>query len=293
MDGVTIIVPVYNEEKYICECISKLNAVILGLEKKGIKTEVLYINDGSTDQTRDLLEKQTAQNTYIVINHAANRGYGAALKTGVRNASYDALCIIDADGTYPFHKIPELIEAYRNDKHDMVVGARINENVNIPWVRRPAKWFLTVLASFLAGIHIPDLNSGLRVMKACVVEKYLRIMPNGFSFTSTITLAMLTNDYQVLYMPIDYYERKGKSKIRPIQDTMNFLQLILRMILYFDPLKIFLPLCLPILVFGFGLIAYQALVLHDIGTVSVIISLAGIQLLAIGMIADIIDKRMG
>jgi len=118
-------------------------------------------------------------------------------------------------------------------------------------------------------------------------------MPNGVSYTSTITLAMLTNDYQVLYLPIDYYERKGKSKIRPIHDTLNFLQLILRMVLYFDPLKIFLPLCLPILIFGFGLIGYQALVLHDIGTVAVIISLAGIQLLAIGMIADIIDKRMG
>ena len=293
MDGLTIIIPVYNEEKYIGECIRELRGVTEGLEKNGIKTEVLFVNDGSTDQSRRLLEEQAGQNTYTLINHPANRGYGAALKTGVRNASYDTLCIIDADGTYPFHKIPELIEAYQNDKHDMVVGARISENVKIPWIRRPAKWFLTVLASFLAGIHIPDLNSGLRIMRASVVEKYLRIMPNGFSFTSTITLAMLTNDYQVLYMPIDYYERKGKSKIRPIHDTLNFLQLILRMVLYFDPLKIFLPLCLPILIFGFGLIGYQALVLHDIGTVAVIISLAGIQLLAIGMIADIIDKRMG
>jgi len=293
MDGVTIIVPVYNEEKYICECISELDAVTQELETKGIKNEVLFVNDGSTDRSRDLLDERAARHTYTVLNHPVNRGYGAALKTGVRNASYDTLCIIDADGTYPFHKITELIEAYRNDKHDMVVGARISENVKIPWMRRPAKWFLTVLASFLAGVHIPVLNSGVRVMKGGVVVKYLRIMPNGVSYTSTITLAMLTNDYQVLYLPIDYYERKGKSKIRPIHDTLNFLQLILRMVLYFDPLKIFLPLCLPILIFGFGLIGYQALVLHDIGTVAVIISLAGIQLLAIGMIADIIDKRMG
>lgn len=293
MDGLTIIVPVYNEEKYIRECISELRAVTEELEKKDIKTEVLFVNDGSTDQSRRLLDEQATHNTYTVINHAVNRGYGAALKTGVQNAAYDTLCIIDADGTYPFHKILELIDVYQKDKNDMVVGARINENVKIPWVRRPAKWFITVLASFLAGFHIPDLNSGLRVMKAGVVEKYLRLMPDGFSFTSTITLAMLTNGYHVRYTPIDYYERQGKSKIRPIQDTLNFIQLILRMVLYFDPLKIFLPLCLPILVFGLVLIGYQALVLHDISTVSVIISLAGIQLLAIGMIADIIDKRMG
>jgi len=174
----------------------------------------------------------------------------------------------------------------------MVVGARIGKSVAMPIMRRSAKWILTNLASFLAGVNIPDLNSGLRIVRKKPLEKYVRLLPSGFSFTSTITLAMLTNDYNVYYMPIDYYKRDGKSKIHPIRDTLNFIQLIIKMILYFNPLKIFLPVCMPLILLGGGLIIYQAIALRNITTISVIISLAGIQLLAIGLIADLIDKRM-
>jgi len=292
MDGVTIIVPVYNEERNIRNSVSELSRIAEEMTRRGTNVEIFFINDGSTDGSRRLLEEACRDTNCSLISHAVNRGYGSALKTGVRSARYDTVCITDADGTYPFQKIPELIDVYRSNGNDMVVGARVNKDVHIPWIRRPAKWILTVLASFLAGMAIPDLNSGLRVMKKSVVEKYIRLLPNGFSFTSTITLAMLTNDYNVLYVPIDYYKRSGKSKIRPIHDTLNFVQLIIRMVLYFDPLKIFLPLCLPVLTCGFLLVLYQAVILRDIGTVSVIITLAGIELLAIGMIADLIDKRM-
>lgn len=292
MDGLTIIVPVYNEEKSIRSSVQELTGVAETIRKDGIQTEIIFVNDGSTDQSRDMLEETCKDTGCIVIHHALNRGYGAALKTGVHNSKHDTLCIVDADGTYPFGKIPQLLEQHYRDGNDMVVGARVNKDVNISWIRRPAKWFLTVLASFLSGVKIPDLNSGLRIMRKTVVEKYLRLLPNGFSFTSTITLAMLTNAYNVSYVPIDYYKRKGNSKIKPIQDTLNFIQLILRMVLYFDPLKIFLPIGVPMILFGFLYILYQVIVFRDIGTVSVIISLAGIELLAIGMIADLIDKRV-
>lgn len=279
-DGFTVIIPAYNEESCIAATIEKIDT-LLG------NYEIIVIDDGSTDRTGELVKKTDVR----ALTHSSNRGYGASLKTGIKHAIYNTIVITDADGTYPYEKIPEMVKILEDGNFDMVVGARISENVNIPLIRRPAKWFITRLASFLSGTKIPDLNSGLRVMKKEIVEKYLRLLPDGFSFTATITLAMITNEYAVKYVPIDYFKRKGRSKIRPVQDTLNFIQLIIRMVLYFDPLKIFLPLSLPLLVTGFLLIIFQAIYLRNITTTSVIITLSGVQLLAIGMLADLIDKR--
>jgi hypothetical protein len=151
---------------------------------------------------------------------------------------------------------------------------------------------LGILANYLMSFKCPDLNSGLRAMEKELLLKYLDLLPNGFSFTTTITLLLVTKAYPVKYIPIDYALRIGKSKIRPVQDTLYFLQLIIRTIMYYDPLKIFLPISLPLIAVGFFLILYQAIVNQNITTVSVIITLSGIQILAIGMLADLIDKRM-
>ena len=118
----------------------------------------------------------------------------------------------------------------------MVVGARLGAQAKIPLIRKPAKWFITRLASYLANFNIPDLNSGLRLMKKEIVQRFINILPAGFSFTTTITLAMLTNDYVVSYIAIDYHTRTGKSKIKPIRDTVKFIQLIVRTVMYFNPL---------------------------------------------------------
>jgi glycosyltransferase involved in cell wall biosynthesis len=280
MDRYTIVIPAYNEYNSILSTIDEI------LKSPG-DIELIIVDDGSDDGTYELASSTSA----TVIKHDYNRGYGASLKTGIKNAAHEIIVITDADSTYPNDKIPELVDTLVQDRLDMVVGARIKENVKIPLIRRPAKWLITKLAGFLAGTKIPDLNSGLRVMKKSVVKGYIRLLPDGFSFTATITLAMLTNGHNVKYMPVDYFKRSGKSKIRPMHDTLNFLQLIIRMVLYFDPLRVFLPLSLPLIVIGFFLMVFQAIYYKNIGTISVIISLAGIQLLAIGMIADLIDKR--
>ena len=276
----SIIVPAFNEETVIKGALEKI-------QKIPGNYEIIVVDDGSTDNTYKVIKDAGV----ITLRHANNRGYGASLKTGIKKAKYDTIVITDSDGTYPADRIPELVGLFISQDLDMVVGARIGNNVRIPFVRRPAKWLITKLASYLSGTRIPDLNSGLRVMKKDIINKFMRLLPDGFSFTTTISLAMLTNNYSVKYIPIDYFKRSGKSKIRPVQDTLNFIQLIIRMVLYFDPLKIFLPLSLPLIVGGFILIFYQAVFLRDIGTISVIISLAGVQLLAIGMLADLIDKR--
>lgn len=278
----TVIIPAFNEEKAIEETLSEI-------KKLPVLSEIIVVDDASTDKTFELASQYP---DIKVIRHQSNRGYGAALKTGIENASGEHIVITDADGTYPNTEIPELIHIFEHEKADMLVGARTKKGVKIPLIRRPAKWVITRLASFLAGVNIPDLNSGLRIMKKPEVEKYIRLLPDGFSFTSTITMAMLTNRKRVVYQPIDYFERSGKSKIRPVHDTLNFINLIVRMTLYFEPLKVFLPISLFLILAGFCLILFQAVAYQNISTISVIISLAGIQLLAIGMIADIIDKRL-
>ncbi|MCK5104641.1 MAG: glycosyltransferase family 2 protein, partial [Cyclobacteriaceae bacterium] len=228
--GFTIIIPAYNES----DSIEKVVAEIKGLDGE---YEIIVVDDGSVDGTYELAEKTGVK----VLRHSCNKGYGASLKTGIKKAKYDQIVITDADGTYPIHEIPKLAGLMKKG-FSMVVGARTGNDVAIPLFRRFPKWMLNKLANHLTGVKIPDINSGLRIMKKKDVLGFFNILPDGFSFTTTITLAMLTNDMQVQYVPINYYRRQGKSKIRPIYDTLNFIQLIIRTTLYFNPLKIFIPL---------------------------------------------------
>ena len=232
MDGVSVVIPAYNEEGAIEESV---RSVLSAMESLDIDFELIVVDDGSSDRTRELSEAAGAR----VLALPENRGYGAALKAGIARAKHEIIVITDADGTYPSESIPDLLADL--GEYDMVVGARIGENVAIPFIRRPAKWFLTGLASYLAGRTIPDLNSGLRVMRRSLVKQFEHLLPSGFSFTTTITLASLCSGSLVRYSPIAYHERIGESKIRPTH-AFEFLILIIRTIVYFNPLKIFLPM---------------------------------------------------
>jgi len=151
---------------------------------------------------------------------------------------------------------------------------------------------LTRLANYLAATNIPDLNSGMRVMRKSVLMRFLQILPEGFSFTTTITLAMLRNSYRVRFNPIDYRPRTGKSKIRPFADTVGFLLIIIRTVMYFNPLKIFIPISAALLLIGLGVLFYSGFVLHRVYDVTVIILISlAIQVAVIGLLADLIDKR--
>ena len=286
--GVTIVVPAFNEEDGIEGVVSRLDAL-----KLAVPVEILVVDDGSTDGTAKVLERlKTRFPKLRVEKHIVNRGYGAALKTGFARASHEVVVITDGDGTYPENKIEELL-ARIDDGADMAVGSRTGADVNIPLVRRPAKAFLRRLASFLAGTPIPDLNSGLRAIRRELVMMYRPILPSGFSFTTTITLASLTNDHRVDYVPIDYAKRSGASKIRPIRDTIGFTALILRTVMYFNPLKVFVPLALLI---GLGLggsLYYDCFVVSpaNLSDKTVILFIAFFHVLAVGTLADLIEKR--
>ena len=282
--GLTILVPAYNEEGGIARVIEWIRQA---LEPSGIEYEVLVIDDGSADRTAELAGAAGAR----VLRHPDNRGYGEALKTGIRHAAYEWIAIIDADGSYPAEQIPELAERLR--QADMVVGARTRAGAAIPLIRRPAKKFLTWLASYLTDTKIPDLNSGLRIFRRTLALEFLHILPSGFSFTTTITLAALNNGYIVEYVPIDYLKREGRSKIRPIRDTLNFLMLILRMTLLFRPLKIFFPLSIVFLLLTSVVWAVGVLVLNRLFD-NLMLFLAELSVIAlmIGMLADLINVRL-
>lgn len=278
----------FNEEAQIEETIHQLDQMIKSSENE---FDVILVNDGSTDKTEQIL-KSLDDDAFSVLHHKTNRGYGAALKTGIKYASSPFICITDADGTYPIDDIPRLSEAL-SDGHDMVVGSRSGEMVSIPFLRRLPKWFLTKFCNYLSGFKIPDINSGLRIMRKTSVERFYPILPDGFSFTTTITIAMLTNHLQVHFLPVNYFVRKGKSKIRPVYDTLNFLQLIIRTSLYFNPLKVFIPLSMFLFIAGFSVLALSWLFADKIMDVTFgVFIMTSVMTLAIGMLADLIDKRL-
>ena len=284
--GVTVIVPAYNEEKALGTVVESLRHA---LDSMARDYEILVVDDGSSDSTAEAIRSAPVR----LVRHSSNRGYGAALKTGMRHALYPIIAIIDADGTYPSDRLPELIEHLVAEQCDMVVGARTLGRLAIPWIRRPAKWILGCMANYVCGRKLPDVNSGLRVFRRDTALLFYGLFPDGFSLTTTITLAMDSNAFAVHYLPIEYHARIGRSKIRPFHDTLNFALLILRLALYFSPLRIFLPLASLLIALGvaWGLFSFSVLGrLADTSTL--ILLVAGLQVGVLGLLAELINHRL-
>ncbi|MBI4311507.1 MAG: glycosyltransferase family 2 protein [Chloroflexi bacterium] len=285
-EGISVIVPAFNEENGIGPVLEKLRQIMAGSR---LEHEILVVDDGSSDGTAAAIRQHDVR----FVQHKVNKGYGAALKTGIRNARYPIIAITDADGTYPNERLPELVRVVIQKDADMAVGSRTGPNVSIPLIRKPAKWFINRLAETAAGQRIPDLNSGLRVFRRSMALRMFNLLPSGFSFTTTITLAMLTNGYSVTYVPIDYHERTGRSKIKPIRDTISFMQLVLRMALYFAPLKIFIPLSLLLLLLAVVTGLFTLLIFGKLADVlTLVLALSAFQTGALGLLAELINKRM-
>jgi glycosyltransferase involved in cell wall biosynthesis len=247
--------------------------------------ELIVIDDGSSDGTEAIVAAKGVR----IVRHKFNRGYGASLKTGIRQSRYPLVAIIDADGTYPVDALPKLLACMA--EYDMAVGARTGDHVKIQPLRRPAKWFLKKLADYLSGFKIPDLNSGLRVFRRELAERFFGIFPDGFSFTTTITLAALTNGYRVEFIPINYYKRTGQSSIKPLRDFLGFILLIIRLIVYFKPLNVFLPVSAVLLLVGFSKAMIDVIHQNYFGVGSAIVILAALQIAFLGLLADLIMRR--
>lgn len=282
--SVSVILPAHNEADAIA---ADLDGILAAMDSSGREFEVIVVDDGSTDATAEIVR---GYDRVKLLSHRGNRGTGSALKTGIRAAQGEIIMMSDADGTYPNDRMPELLDMMGD--HDLVIGARRNEAGTMRWLRAPAKLFIRLLASYMTGRRIPDLNSGLRCFRKSVAIQFFNILPDGHSFVSTITIAFLANNYTVGFLPIDYFPRKGQSHFRPLQDTYNYLLLVVRTIMYFDPLRVFLPLALAFLLVGGGK-AFVDVARYDwrVTTGTVLVFITGAQLAGLGLLADLLARQ--
>jgi glycosyltransferase involved in cell wall biosynthesis len=284
IEGVSVIIPAFNEEQGIADV---LPCLLETLSTTGYPYEVIVIDDGSTDCTAEIAARFGVQ----VISHRSNKGYGASLKTGIRAALYELIVMMDSDGQHDPADVLRLVEMA--GAHDMVVGAR-SRGSHSPALRRPGKWLLQVVANYLAGVRIPDLNSGLRIFTRDLALRFMHILPNGFSFTTTLTLACLKENFQIGWMPIVVTPRSGKSTVKPIQDGYNTFILILRTIVLFDPLKVFLPPSILLGLFGLLFSLYGVIRFKSLPDTGVLVITTAIILFFLGILADSISAlRLG
>jgi len=274
-----VILPAFNEALGIEDTLARVGQI---LKDFPFSSEIIVVDDGSTDGTGDRAGKAGVR----VVTHAWNRGYGAALKTGILATKSPAILIMDADCTYEPEAIPRLYA--RLNGAAMVVGTRKLLSDGISWIRKPGKWFLNTFASYLVGHRIPDLNSGQRVMRRDTVIRYMHLCPNGFSFTSTITLAMIANGHNVIFEPVDYVKRTGKSKIRA-SHFAKFILLVVRSMVLFNPLKVFLPLGALIFLGGMAKLA-QDIYIGNLSETTVMALLSALTIWAVGLLADMISR---
>ncbi|MDC0944887.1 glycosyltransferase family 2 protein [Candidatus Pelagibacter sp.] len=280
MKYISIVVPIFNEEKSINTLFVNIKTINRELNSA---VEFVLVNDGSTDLTKNIIENNLNENRNIkikLINKERNCGYGSALKTGIRNASYENLMIIDCDDTYPINNIKKHLDFFLKNNIDMLIGDRsksiIKKKISFLDPKFYGRIFIKFFAIFLIRKTINDLNSGYRFFKKRLIIDYFKILPDKFSFSSTSTMLFILNEYNVKFVEIEYYKRIGKSKIRPFYDFFNFLNLILSILIFIKPLKIFLPLFVIFFFSGSLLIILRIFFIKQFfltGSVLIIISL--------------------
>lgn len=282
MQGCSIIIPAYNEEQNIKKVITELKVALDRMERE---YEIIVIDDGSTDNTPRVCKDLNIR----LIKHPENAGYGKAIKTGMINARCEIIAVIDADCTYEARDLANLLKYI--DNYDMVIGVRQKMHIWDSFWKYMARKVYLLLVNYVTGAKVPDANSGLRVFKkSLVMPFYFRLCP-GFSFTTTLTLAMICRGCFVKFVPIEYKKRKGKSKVRWLRDTLATAQILFQVVMYYNPIKAILPFS--ILCFLLSL-ASAAVYLFDKGQVFCIIFalmlIASILIFISGLIADLIAQ---
>lgn len=280
MTRFSIIIPAYNEEKAIKSTLDDLKN-FLENNYQSSDYEIIVVNDGSTDKTKEILETISGIKT---INHQYNKGYGASIKDGVKNSKHDWMLLFDADGQHNAKYIPQLIKEAGNT--DMVVGKRIGYQG--PSIRQPGKKILKWIAQYLTEQKIPDINSGFRIIKKEYFNQFVHLFPNGFSISTTSTMAFLNAGLNINYIPIEINKRTGKSTVKP-HHAISTTLLIFRTIMLFNPLKIFFPIS-----FFTGLLTVGFLVwdiyLFDISGTTIILFITTIMVFCFGLLADQISS---
>ncbi|GAB2872339.1 glycosyltransferase family 2 protein [Actinoallomurus bryophytorum] len=285
--------PCYNEQDHV---IDEVERICKAMDASGHTYELLAVDDFSTDGTLARLEEAAPHfpNMQVVPFHR-NGGSGTVRRIGSQQAKGDIVVWTDADMTYPNDRIPELVDILDTDRSvDQVVGARTTEEGTHKLLRVPAKWFIRKTAERLAGQKIPDLNSGLRAFRKDVAEPYLKLLPPGFSCVTTITLAFLSNQHDIRYVPIDYAKRAGSSKFHFVHDAYRYILQVLRMVMYFNPLKVLMPPALWLIGLGIAKGVFD-MVVHPVrfANNTVMIFVTGLIIGSMALLADLIVRSRG
>lgn len=271
----SVIVPVYNEEDAVGIPLERIMEL-----KLHEKFEFIFIDDGSDDDTTDLIRRYPVK----LIRHSVNKGYGAALKTGIRRAHGEKIILMDGDGQHDpsyLKEIDGMLEEY-----DMVIGERTAGSFQVK-TRRAGKKIIRKMGEFLVEQKLPDYNSGYRGLHSEQIRAMLHIMPNGFSFSTTSTLAYLKEGYNISTTPVEVTERIGrKSNLRPVKDGTKTLMLLFRIIMLFNPMKVFLPASITIFLAGFGFGIYGYIVFDRFSNGAIVLAVLGMFLFFIGLLAD-------
>ena len=287
---VTIVLPCFNEEDHV---VDEVKRICSAMDTSGYGYELLAVDDASADDTLDRLREVEHLFPHMrVIAFGHNGGAGTVRRIGSQRARGEFVVWTDADMTYPNERIPELVAMLEADPGiDQVVGARTQEMCSHKALRVPAKWMIRKIAERLTNTPIPDLNSGLRVFRRDVARPYLRLLPPGFSCVTTITLAFLSNQHQIRYVPIEYAKRAGTSKFHFVSDAYRYILQVLRMVMYFNPLKVLMPPALWLLGIGAAKLVFdQVRNLFYLPSNTVFILMTGLLLAAIALLADLIVR---
>lgn len=271
----TIIIPAYNEEDVILQT---LKCIVN--EELHKRYEILFVDDGSDDSTFEMISKYPVK----VIRHHVNKGYGAALKTGIRHANGERVIMMDSDGQHDPHYIGKI--EYSLQEHDMVIGERSTSSYQVKR-RRAGKRLIRRIGEYLVEQKLPDYNSGFRGFRKEIIEGMLHLMPNGFSFSTTSTLAFLKEGYNVGRVEIEVKERQGrKSNVKMVRDGSKTILLLFRIIMLFNPLKVFFPASIISFLVGVGFGIAGFIIYDRFSNGAVILTMLGMFLFFIGLVAD-------
>jgi glycosyltransferase involved in cell wall biosynthesis len=283
---ISIVIPAYNEEEAVSLCVSQIRGVMEAADLG--PHEVIVVADGCSDATAANAAAAGAK----VVTHLQNHGYGRSLKSGIEAAKYDTIVITDADGTYPAERIPELFALYQ-EGYDMVVAQRTGEHYKESWIKNPLRKALRFLVEFISGKKIPDINSGLRIFSKKTAVTFFERLCDGFSFTTSITLAYFMNTKTVAYLPVEYRKRIGETKVRLFSDSLRTIQYVIQAVTYYDPLKIFILLSLVTLSVS-AVCFLMTLLLSLVSTFYIGVGgvIAAILIFAMGLLADLLKQIM-
>lgn len=287
---VSVVLPCFNEGSHVLD---EVDRICTALDASPYSYELIAIDDASTDDTALRLTEAAAQHPDVrVITFRRNGGAGTARRIGTQAARGEFVAWTDADLTYPNERIPALVGLLLDDaSYDQVIGAREREAGTARLFRVPAKWFVRKLAERLTGERIPDLNSGLRVFRREVALPYLGLLPPGFSCVSTLTLAFLSNQHDIRYVPITYERRAGRSKFHVFSDAYRYLLQVVRMVMYFNPLKVLMPPALLLVLLGLAKAVFD-MVRHPFyfPANTLLLVFTGLIIAVVALLADLIVR---